>query len=79
MLKTVYFELIGIHRMEGLYSQKPFPKLRILTLEKILRGKPSDLPYKCPVTGVTGSPRCGSFQTLIGTDAGSKMNLLPAQ
>ena len=36
----------GIHRMEGLYSHKPFPKLQILTLEQILRGKRPDLPYK---------------------------------
>lgn len=36
----------GIHRIEGLYSRKPFPKLQILTLEQILRGKRPDLPYK---------------------------------
>lgn len=36
----------GIHKMAGLYSQKPFPKLQILTLEQILKGKRPDLPYK---------------------------------
>ena len=36
----------GIYKVEGLYTQKPFPKLQILTLEQILRGKRPDLPCK---------------------------------
>ena len=36
----------GVYRVGGLYSQKPFPKLQILTLEQMLKGKCPDLPYK---------------------------------